>query len=406
MQIIAIDTKSPYYLWAPSVLTGTDLNPERNILLEITGGRIASKKNVAADQLPDAVINHPNCCCLPEETTLLPALTDAHVHLALDGEENNLPKVDCSDRPVPVSRLEENGRAYLTAGVGYVRDGGDCLEINLECKNGLNGKRFVGPQVIATGSALRREDTYGSFLGRGYSSPQEIPAIVRRLWSAGVDQIKVIVSGVVSFSDYGRVGGPLLLPEEIAAIVHYAHQYNLRVMAHASSAIAVDLAARAGVDSIEHGYFIHSENLKLMADKGIAWVPTIIPVAAQVRNPTFKQRTIQEIEVITRIYEEQIEKLEQAYKLGVPLGLGTDAGAAGVRHGSSLIDEILLYAESPLSNRAVLKAATSVNAGITGLENAAGSIVIGRRANLIVVRGNPLEDLSCLKEVTTHFIAG
>ena len=406
MQIIPIDTKSPYYLWAPFALTGTELNPEDNILLEITNGRIAAKRNVSANQLPDAVKNHPNFLCLPEDATLLPALIDAHVHLALDGEESNLSRVDWGDRPVPVSRLEEDGKAYLKAGIGYVRDGGDCREINLECKNGLNGKSFIGPQIIATGSALRREGTYGSFIGRGYSSPQEIPAIVERLWSAGVDQIKVIVSGVVSFTDYGRVGGPLLLPEEIAAVVHYAHKHNLKVMAHASSAIAVDLAARAGVDSIEHGYFIHSENLKLMADKKIAWVPTIIPVAVQARKLPFIQRTIQEIEVITRIYEEQIEKLEQADKLGVPLGLGTDAGAAGVRHGSSLVDEILLYAESSLSNRAVLKAATSVNAGIIGRAKDAGSIAIGCRANLIVVRGNPLEDLACLKEVTTHFMPG
>ncbi len=405
MQIIPIARNLPYYLWAPFALTGTELYPEENTLLEIKNGRIAAKRRVAGDLLPDAIKYHQNYFCLPEGVTLLPALIDAHVHLAFDGEgQNNRSGVARDDRAVLLSRLEEKSKSYLAAGIGFVRDGGDLLEINLKIKNRLNGEGFVRPQIIATGSALRRDNAYGSFLGRGYASPQEIPAIVERLWSAGVDQIKVIVSGVVSFTDYGRVGGPLLLPEEIASVVHYAHKRNLKVMAHASSAIAVDLAVRAGVDSIEHGYFIHRENLKLMADKGIAWVPTIIPVAVQIRNLLLKQRTIQEIEVITKTYEEQIEKLALAHQLGVILGVGTDAGAVGVGHGSGLIEEIMLYAESSLSNTTILKAATNVNAGIIGVDKEAGSIQIGRKANLIAVRGNPLHNLAALKDVIMHLV--
>lgn len=404
MQITNLTANESYFLWAPLALIGLDLDPQKNILLEIQDNRIKSRQTVSLNHLPASIASHHNFFRLDHGNTLLPSLIDAHVHLALDGEASRQSQALFEDQGMMLTRLEEDCNTYLRAGIGYIRDGGDSREINMKVKNRLDGHSLLGPQVITTGSALRRENAYGSFLGRGYASTREIPSIIKRLWSDGVDQIKVIVSGVVSFNDYGHVGGPLISPEELEAIVIHAHQYNLKVMAHASSAIAVDLAVRADVDSIEHGYFVHRENLQLMAERQVAWVPTIVPVAIQVRKPLLEERTIQEIEVITRTYEEQVGKLELAYKLGVPLGVGTDAGAAGLRHGLNLVEELLLYRESTLGNQSILKAVTSVNAGILGLGKDYGSIEVGCKANLIAVQGNPLEELTALKEVTRHLL--
>jgi imidazolonepropionase-like amidohydrolase len=141
-----------------------------------------------------------------------------------------------------------------------------------------------------------------------------------------------------------------------------------------------------------------------MAEKEIAWVPTIIPVAVQTRLPYSKERSAHEIDLITRTYEEQIEKLSFAAELGVALGVGTDAGASGVRHGVSLVEEMLLFAKSALDNRSVLQAATAGNAAILGLGKENGSIEKGRKASLIAVQGNPLDDLGALHEIAAHFI--
>jgi len=209
---------------------------------------------------------------------------------------------------------------------------------------------------------------------------------------------------VVSFYQYGMVKGPIIPKNELGTIVEEAHSQGLKVMAHASSAGAVERAVRAGVDSIEHGYFVRPETLQLMAEKRIAWVPTIIPVAAQTRLPFQELWTPEEVEVITKTYEEQIGKLKLALELGVPLGVGTDAGAAGVRHGSGLLEELLLYARGELSNRKILQAATVTNAGIIGVENDFGALLPGLKASFIAVKGNPIEDLNALETIRTHFI--
>ena len=114
---------------------------------------------------------------------------------------------------------------------------------------------------------------------------EEIFASLQRLAAAGVDQGKILLSGIVSFEEYGRVERSRWTLEELKAVVREGHRLGLRMMAHASSAEAVELALRAGVDSIEHGYFITGEQLREMGARRIAWIPTIIPVAVQARNP-------------------------------------------------------------------------------------------------------------------------
>jgi imidazolonepropionase-like amidohydrolase len=397
---------SPACIWAPLALTGPELVPEENILLEVSEGLIKSKQKIAGDLLPPSLLNHRNFICLDQGTTLLPCLTDAHVHLALDGKRIKAPPAAPVDWEALLPDLEAVMDSYLDSGVGILRDGGDCRGINLEFKKLLTKEDRPAPFIVSTGQAVRRNNVYGTFLGRGYSSAREIPDRIERLKRSGVDQLKVILSGIVSFTDYGRVCGPLLPPEELKTIVANARRLGLKVMAHASSAEAVEMAVQSGVDSIEHGYFVLPDTLKKMAEKQIAWIPTIIPVAVQVREPLRSGWDDGAVSVITRTYEEQIEKLSLAVDCGVPLGVGTDAGAVGVTHGSELIKEMLLYAEGGLGNRTVLKAATAVNAGIAGLDGRAGLLEPGCRAHMIAVRGNPLESLLALKEVSGHFVPG
>jgi imidazolonepropionase-like amidohydrolase len=404
MQAIYIKPDRDYYLWAPLALTGSDFTAEQNLLLHISGGRINYRQILPADLIPLAVKAHENFIPLTEKTTLLPSLIDAHTHLALDGDDYKRSRICWNNWQTMLPRLEKVKDQYLQAGIAYIRDGGDLAGINLKAKRYFYNESECGLQVVSTGEAVRPKNGYGAFLGRGYSTPKEIEGLIESLVLSGVDQIKVVVSGVVSFECYGEVEGPLIPQDELTLVTSLAHHKGLKVMAHASSDAAVRLALKAGVDSVEHGYFLGRDSLKMMADKGIAWVPTIIPVAIQTRMPYSKERSAREIDVITRTCEEQIEKLSFAAELGVPLGVGTDGGASGVRHGVSLIEEMLLYAKSALDNRAILQAATVGNAAILGLGKEIGSLDIGQRANMIAVQGNPLDNLGALSAIATHFI--
>ncbi len=404
MQTVSLKLYSDYYIWAPLALTGCDLLPEKNILLEVKKNRIVSCQMVQKDLLPSYIKVHPGFYPLEEGTTLLPALIDAHIHLALDGKNFIRARAMWKDSNALQTRIKHNLSEMINSGIGAVRDGGDSLAINLEAKRMVDSEQYSGPRIVAVGQAIRVKGGYGSFLGLDYECRTDIPALVERIWASGVDQIKVVISGVVSFIEYGSVKGLLMPLDDLCSVVAGARKYGLKVMAHASSAAAVDLALKAGVDSIEHGYFVSADGLKAMAEKHVAWIPTIIPVAAQLRGDLFAIRTPLETEVISTICKEQIEKLKCAFELGVPLGVGTDSGAGGVSHACNLVEEMLLYKTGFLDNRTVLKAATVTNAGILGLEKEIGILEPGYKAALIAVRGNPLDNLEDLKEVDTHFL--
>lgn len=331
--------------------------------------------------------------------TLLPGLVDCHVHLALDGVdfEGSLGRWEREDDLR--RQLAESLKNTLRSGVLAVRDGGD------RCRIGLQAHRLAGggppPFICATGEALRKGGRYGSFLGRDLSG--EVGAAVREAAAAGAAQIKVLVSGIVSFEEYGRVGPLQFSREELARLVAEAHGLGLKVMAHASSAQAAALSAECGVDSLEHGYFIEEDTLRRMAEQGTAWVPTLIPVACQLREPLRRNHSPSRLAVIERTLYRQLKAVETAHRLGVLLGVGTDAGASGVRHGLAYVEELKLMALAGISPVNVLRCATSNGARILGLEKMLGTAAPGRPAHLVGVRGDPLADLKALEKIDAIF---
>lgn len=406
MKLVKLMPDQEYYIWTPLALLEENLEPDRNVLLEIKNNLIKSIYNVDRSELSSRITCSGNFFSFDGQVTLLPSLIDAHVHLALDGIDFNRASASWSAEEHRQLVVRDAFSRLLNAGIGIVRDGGDRAAINLEAKNLLNRGVLDGPQVITTGKAVREKGGYGSFLGEAYDDLEAITGQVEEAYMAGVDQVKVVVSGIVSFCSYDVVKGPLMSENALRTAVTSARRHGLKVMAHASSEDAINLAVRAGVDSIEHGYFMTAESLRQMADRGISWVPTILPVAAQANLPLASLRTQQEIEIVERVYSRQLDMLEIALDAGVSLGVGTDAGAVGVKHGAALVDEMLLYAGALANdNRTVLKAATSVNAFIAGKELEAGSVSRDKKAGLIAVRGNPLDDLSVLKIIDTHFLA-
>lgn len=327
--------------------------------------------------------------------TILPGLIDCHVHLALDGHNFVTAKQLCLDGAGLYQRVGKDLAAILNNGIVAVRDGGDRGGIGLAAREWITSGKLPGPLVFASGYALHQQGNYGSFLGPGLTAA-ELESAVDSLVGQKVDQIKVLVSGIVSFSEYGRVGGPQFSLIELTRIVYRAQSHGLRVMAHASGDEAVRLAIEAGVDSIEHGYFISEESLYRMAAAGISWVPTVIPVATQARESLRSHYSTQEITVIEQTYRRQLSMITAAQEIGVTLGVGTDAGATGVCHGQGYLEELLLYQEAGLSPTDILMAATRNGAAILGLEDRLGSIEPGRPAYLVAVEGNPWEDLKAM----------
>ncbi len=227
------------------------------------------------------------------------------------------------------------------AGIFAVRDMGHRTGVGLEAKKIARGRL----DVKTAGYALSRSDGYGAFLGRQVSTEKELRTAVKEVAASGADFIKVINSGIVSFSGNASVTGGGFSLAELKAICSEARERKLAVACHANSERAIRDAVLAGVSSVEHGFFISAEILHMMAGKGVSWTPTIFALAAfsNTLSPPEKK-------YLDELVERHLESLSYAASVGVRLNVGTDSGSQGVRHGESFIEELRFFRRAGLSS--------------------------------------------------------
>jgi imidazolonepropionase-like amidohydrolase len=401
-ELLRIGPQEQHTILAGGVWDGISSHLLGPTVIHLKAGRIAKLENRQQVTIPgeDTSICSSAQVIDFSHLTVLPGLIDCHIHLALDGVNFKQATAQWEHPGDLEARLTLELECYLSKGVLVVRDGGDRPGIALHTAKAIQKGKLNGPQVLASGQAITRNGKYGSFLGQGINTPAEAGEFIEQQAGLGVSQIKIITSGIVSFSEYGRVGSLQFSLADLSFMVEAAHRLGLRVMAHASSEEAVRTCLQAGVDSIEHGYFLSTESLKAMAHQGVAWVPTVVPVANQVLKPNCRAGyTPDQIKIISRTYREHQEKLALAHHLGVSLAIGTDAGASGVLHGHAHLEEMQLFAEAGLDNVTVLQSATSKAAKVLGLEKEYGTIAPGKVPCLLGVAVNPLVDLNFVNAI-------
>ena len=414
MEIIPLDSYRTCFIKAGSLFTGREGGQGllKNVLLVIKGGfveriiaRPAGGEEHCAAEMPPAGqdLNGADRCFDFSGCTILPGMVDCHVHLALDGASPGPGRSREEDRQKAREKVARSLLGCLARGVLAVRDGGDRAGTGLLAKRMVAEGEAAGPWVAACGWALRRSGMYGSFLGPGLDG--DLEGACRRLVRAGADQLKVLVTGIVDFREYGRVGPQQFNEEELRSVVLFARRHGLKVMAHVNSDRAVKMAVRAGVDSVEHGYFVSKETLLLMAERGVSWVPTVVPVAAlSGREDLFSEK---ERKAAEKTYKAHLEAVAAAAELGVRLAVGTDAGSPGVPHGKGFLRELELYRRAGLSGAAVLRAATAGGAKIAGCEDKVGVLAEGSPANMVVVDRDPLADpAAALASIRCVFLSG
>jgi imidazolonepropionase-like amidohydrolase len=267
-----------------------------------------------------------------------PLPVDTHLHLSLGGD--------------PVA----NAQLQLTAGVGVVRDAGDRDSL-------LDGVEMPSPMtVVRTGPAIFKKGSYGSFLGDN----REL-TLAEKIDQTPSSFVKVILTGLVSFDNYGKIGPQQWSLEELTEIVKMAAAIDKKVMVHVNSDKACKEAVAAGVHSIEHGYFIEPETLELMAEKGIFWTPTIAAMANQILDPD-KRFSETQLEIIKRNAGRQLEMIKFAYDAGVQLSIGTDSGSYNVPHGRTFLREMELFVEAGIEKSKVWQIATRNGRELLGLQ--------------------------------------
>lgn len=375
------------------LIDGTGAPPRRGVALEIEGRtlRAIGGLDPATDlaRLPGQVFDCRSC-------TVIPPLVDCHVHLAFDG---GAPGGAPASAAAAEARMRRNAARLLRRGVLSVRDAGDAAGHGLSFAHRA-GERGDRLHVLATGPAFHRPGRYGAILGRALPEGLPLPEALEA--EGGMrGAVKIVNSGLNSLVEFGRETAPQFGEEEIAALVRRAAARNLSVLVHANGREPVARALRAGVRSIEHGFFMGRANLAALAEAGIGWVPTLSPIRVLAERPGASPR---EADVARRTLDHQREQLFQARGLGVKVALGTDAGSPGVEHGEAVVEEMRMLIESGFSVAEAVAAATAAGAELTGFEG--GRLRPGAAASLLVLEGGPEDIPESLRRIRRVFLAG
>jgi imidazolonepropionase-like amidohydrolase len=335
--------------------------------------------------------------------TIIPGLIDAHDHLASHGYA--LATRWGLDEPASTAHLRTARVLAETLAMGYttVRDGGGLdAGFKVAVEQGLiPGPRLVlGIQIVSpTGGIGDRVSPSGHTCCAVYdpllpesvaNGPDEVREVVRTMVRAGADVIKTATTGGAS----SRPGhGPLdaaFSLQEMQALVAESHALDRRVMCHALGGPGLRTALEAGVDSIEHGCYLDEEPTLMtkMAAQGTFFVPTLTVYVyhRESASPHVRARAI-------ALHPHHVASVQRALELGVPIAAGTDAGGHG--HPKNAL-ELKYLVEAGLTPMQALRAATQGAAQCLGLERELGTLEKGRLADLVVVNGSPLADVTVL----------
>lgn len=264
-------------------------------------------------------------------------LCDCHIHMVLDGDNWRSAIARHSTAPDD-SQIHAVLAHYQALGFSYLRDGGDRWGVGKRA-------RELAPQYNITYrtplAPLCKAGHYGGFIGSRYETLGEYAALVRQARVEGADFIKIMISGLMDFDHAGVLTEEGLEDKEIAELIHIAHEEGFAVMAHANGNRIVTVAARAGVDSIEHGAYLKEEALCAMKEAGTVWVPTLSAIGNLRGKGRFSETAVQ------AILDSAQENVRIFSQIGGLLAPGTDAGAWAVPHGSLTEYDLLTQALGP-----------------------------------------------------------
>lgn len=340
------------------------------------------------------------------EKFVIPGLINAHTHIVADPYER-ISKLGADESTAAASTFMalRNLSQILRDGVTYIRDVGSTFDIDIElAKLERQGDLTDAPGIIASGKSLAMT---GGHLYKGsyeVDGPDETRKYARILLKKGVDNIKLMATGGVSFS--GERPEDVQLTEiEMRAAVEEAHHKGKTAAAHAQGNEGIKNAIRAGVDSIEHGVYLDDEAIDLLLKHDTFLVPTLSAPWSMEKYatnlPDFMIKKSREIQAA------HIESIEKAAQAGVKIVLGTDSGTAYNNFNNQSTKELeLLVANSHLTTLQALQAATVNAAALLKINDFAGSITAGKFADFIILDNNPLKDITVLQQAKKVYKKG
>lgn len=355
-----------------------------------------------------------------EGRTILPGLIDCHTHLTYHTRALDLWQQELQESvELNTIKAARNAEAILAMGFTTIGDGGCRGYIGPAIRDAIDQGLIRGPRVVATGPILcgtaGLQDNLPPWmqyesdaaLGMEVNGVGEVRRAVRRQVKGGVDWIKVSASGVAG-SRYSTAETDDLTVEEVAAAVNEAAKYGKRVHAHAHSRDGVKAAARAGVLSLHSGEFVDEEGLALMRERGVVLSPTIAWLHARCLPEYFLADDPEFVSQAWRSFVAAADAMRAAREMGVKVAVGTDASHRFF-HVPDAVLEMQFFQELGYSPLEVITATTRTAAEAIDCADALGTLEPGRRGDVLVVDGDPAQDVGVLRDkarIAWQFIAG
>jgi imidazolonepropionase-like amidohydrolase len=380
-------------------------------LLDVESGKIITPGEILIDgdsiSEVGAKVAHPAGAEIIDlgDTTLLPGLIDAHVHLFLHPGAEDLQTIQES---VPQRTIMATlaARDDLMAGFTAERDMGTegAGSADTAVRNAINQGQIPGPRLRISGNAVNilggHEDAIG-YNPEQHVLPNatyannatELVAVIREQIKEGADFIKIYETGADSLVD-GRLSTPFqYTEEELTAAVREAARTGNRIAVHATGEPGTLYAARAGVESNDHAYQLSDETMRIMRDKQIFAVPTFT-IAEYFADHAATPEAAARERAMLNLHASEFKKQLAA---GVPIAMGSDVGP--FPHGTQAREFVLMvkYGMTPL---AAIQAGTINGAKLLGWPDKIGVLKAGYAADVVAVPGNPLDDIAALQKVS------
>jgi len=371
-------------------------NPlQTNVIITIEDKKITdiSKfKKEEFDKKKNTFINADNF-------TVLPGLIDMHVHATM--HPGYIEKWDDwlkRKKEILLLKSHQNLLKMLLNGVTTARDCGAKEDLGFILRDAINEKMILGPRLVISGNPITITGGHCHYMGLESDKKIELIKSVRTMNKLDADFIKLMSTGGSLTSQSNRRGIQYDL-EETKVLVEEAHKRNKKVAAHALGTEGIINSVKAGVDTIEHcawldlknGFDFRKDIVKEIVEKNIYVNPTL-PAAYCYLNRTNSENSVD-------IFKERMEFMKIMYNAGVKMLAGTDAGVPGIDFNKLSLSIKLLVTEVGMTNYDAIKAATSEAANALGMSSKIGSLEKGKVADIIAVKGNPLEDLNALDHI-------
>ena len=375
---------------AGNLIDGTGACAREDMGLLISNGRIADvfpwdESVPRAEEFVDA-----------RHATVLPGLIDVHVHPCMNPE----PDAGTVQEPMGMQTVRgvHNMRAMLMGGITSIRTLGTAWELDFNLRNAIDRGLIPGPRMIAAGRGISMTGGHGHSFSIEADGPDQVRKAVRTCIRNGADVIKLFATGGV-LTPCGIPGIPQLDLEELEAAVREAHKHGIKLAAHAEGRKGVNDALAAGIDSIEHGYFLdNDEGIERLVRNGAWLVPTIMAYDL-IANGSTHGISSEAVASAASALEYNTVGFRSAVDAGAKIAMGSDAGTPLNDHGRAW-RELTFMVKNGMSPMQALVAATRGGAELLGMGHDIGTLEPGKAADLVVVSGDPLSDISDVGRVS------